>query len=114
MKRGDELVMTVERYGAEGKGVARVDGFVVFVRGGVPGDVVCGRLTRVSKNFAEAAIVAVTAPSPHRVSPRCRYFGTCGGCVWQHLAYPAQREFKRQQIADALDYDLIAEPVLLQ
>ena len=103
MKRGDELDMNVERYGAEGKGVSRVDGFVVFVRGGVPGDRVRGRLTRVSKNFAEADIAAVVTPSPHRVTPRCRYFGTCGGCVWQHLAYPGQLEFKRQQVTDALE-----------
>jgi 23S rRNA (uracil1939-C5)-methyltransferase len=103
MKRGDELDLRVERYGAEGKGVSRVDGFVVFVRGGVPGDNVRGRLARVSKNFAEADIAAVVTPSTHRVAPRCRYFGTCGGCVWQHLAYPGQLEFKRQQVADALE-----------
>jgi len=103
MKRGDELDLHVERYGAEGKGVARVDGFVVFVRGGVPGDSVRARLTGVSKNFAEADVAAVAAPSPYRVTPRCRYFGTCGGCVWQHLAYAGQLEFKRQQVADALE-----------
>jgi 23S rRNA (uracil1939-C5)-methyltransferase len=61
------------------------------------------RLTKVSKNFAEADIAAVVAPSPHRVIPRCRYFGTCGGCVWQHLAYPGQLEFKRRQVTDALE-----------
>lgn len=104
MKRGDDLTLTVDRYGAEGKGVARVDGFVVFVRGGVPGDVVTGRLTRVSKNFAEAEIALLTGPSPYRITPRCRYFGTCGGCVWQHLSYPGQLEFKRQQVVDALEH----------
>lgn len=103
MKRGDELELAVERYGAEGKGVARVEGFVVFVRGGVPGDIVAARLTRVSRNFAEADVLAVKAPSRHRVTPRCRYFGTCGGCVWQHLSYPGQLEFKRQQVVDALE-----------
>jgi 23S rRNA (uracil1939-C5)-methyltransferase len=103
MKRGDELELHVERYGAEGKGIARVEGFVVFVRGGVPGDCVRVQLRKVSKNFAEADIAAVVTPSAHRVAPRCRHFGTCGGCVWQHLAYPAQLEFKRQQVADALE-----------
>ena len=103
MKRGDELELKVERYGAEGKGVARVEGFVIFVRGGVPGDTVTARLTRVSKNFAEAEIAAVTTPSLHRVAPRCRYFGTCGGCVWQHLSYAGQLEFKRQQVVDAIE-----------
>jgi 23S rRNA (uracil1939-C5)-methyltransferase len=103
MKRDDELELHVERYGSEGKGVSRVDGFVVFVRGGVPGDTVRARVARVSKNFAEADIAAVLAPSPYRVPPRCRYFGTCGGCVWQHLSYPGQLEFKRQQVTDALE-----------
>jgi 23S rRNA (uracil1939-C5)-methyltransferase len=117
MKRGDELALTVDRYGAEGKGVARVDGFVVFVRGGVPGDVVQGRLMRVSKNFAEADIVSLTTPSRHRVTPLCRYFGTCGGCVWQHLSYPAQLEFKRQQVVDALEHiggftGIVVQPTL--
>lgn len=103
MKRGDELELRVERYGAEGKGIARVEGFVVFVRGGVPGDSVRARLGKVSKNFAEADVVNVVEPSPHRTTPRCIHFGTCGGCVWQHLAYPAQMEFKRQQVVDALE-----------
>jgi 23S rRNA (uracil1939-C5)-methyltransferase len=103
MKRGDELELEIERYGAEGKGIAHVDGFVVFVRGGVPGDRVRARLGKVSKNFAEAVVVEVTSPSPHRITPRCGHFGTCGGCVWQHLAYPAQLEFKRQQVVDALE-----------
>jgi 23S rRNA (uracil1939-C5)-methyltransferase len=103
MKRGDELDLYVERYGAEGKGIARIDGFVVFVRGGVPGDRVSARLAKVSKNFAEADVVSVVEPSTHRTLPRCAHFGTCGGCVWQHLAYPAQMEFKRQQVVDALE-----------
>jgi 23S rRNA (uracil1939-C5)-methyltransferase len=103
MKRGEELELHVERYGAEGKGIARVEGFVVFIRGGVPGDSVIVRLVKVSKNFAEAEVVSVVQPSPHRTTPRCRHFGTCGGCVWQHLAYPAQMEFKRQQVVDALE-----------
>ena len=103
MKRGDELELRIESYGAEGRGIARNDGFVVFVRGGVPGDTVRGRLTKVSRNFAEASVTAVTAPSAFRVAPRCRYFGTCGGCAWQHLAYDAQCAFKRQQVIDALE-----------
>ena len=103
MKRGDELELTVERHGAEGKGVARVEGFVVFVRGGVLGDTVTARLTKVSKNFAEAEVLAVKVPSHHRAAPRCRYFGTCGGCAWQHLSYTSQLEFKRQQVIDALE-----------
>ncbi|HSQ75415.1 MAG TPA: 23S rRNA (uracil(1939)-C(5))-methyltransferase RlmD [Bacteroidota bacterium] len=103
MKRGETITVNVERFGAEGKSVARVEGFVVFVRSGVPGDTVVVRLTRVSKNFADADIVSVLTPSPLRTTPRCAYFGVCGGCTWQHLSYEGQCAFKRQQVVDALE-----------
>lgn len=103
MKKGEILTVRVERFGAEGNSISRVDGFVVFVRGGIPGDTVSVRLMRVSKNFAEGEIVEVLEPSPLRTTPRCRYFGTCGGCSWQHLSYDGQLEFKRQQVVDALE-----------
>lgn len=95
-------MLTVERYGAEGNSVARVDGFVVFVRGGIPGDTVTVRLTRVRRNFADAEIVSVDAPSPLRIQPQCTFFGVCGGCTWQHLSYEGQCAFKQQQVVDAL------------
>jgi 23S rRNA (uracil1939-C5)-methyltransferase len=103
MKRGDEITLTVERFGSEGKSVARVDGFVVFVPGGIPGDTVRARTTRVSTNFAEAQVLEILVPSMLRTRPRCSYYGTCGGCSWQHLSYPGQCEFKRQQVVDALE-----------
>ena len=103
MIRGEELELRVEHFGSEGKSVARVDNFVVFVRGGIPGDTVTGRLIRVSKKFAEAEIAGIVIPSPLRVTPRCSFFGVCGGCTWQHLSYEGQRDFKRQQVVDALE-----------
>ena len=103
MIRGEELELRVENFGSEGKSVARVDNFVVFVRGGIPGDTVRGRLVRVSKKFAEAEIAGIVIPSPLRVTPRCSFFGVCGGCTWQHLSYEGQRDFKRQQVLDALE-----------
>jgi len=80
MIRGEELELRVENFGSEGKSVARVDNFVVFVRGGIPGDTVRARLVRVSRKFAEAEITGVIVPSPLRITPRCRFFGVCGGC----------------------------------
>ena len=103
MNRGDEITLTVERFGAEGKSVARVEGFVVFVPGGIPGDTVRARYTRVSKNFADVQVLEVLTPSPLRTTPRCAYYGVCGGCSWQHLSYAGQCAFKRQQVVDALE-----------
>ena len=103
MKRDDELEVTLEKFAFEGKSVTRIDGLVVFVHGGVPGDTVRIRITKTKKKFAEAETLGVTIPSPLRVEPRCRYFGTCGGCKWQNVAYQAQLDFKRQNVLDALE-----------
>lgn len=117
MNRGDELSTTLERFAFEGKSVARVNGMVVFVVGGVPGDTVRVRLTKVRKQYAEAEALEVESPSGLRVQPRCRFFGMCGGCTWQQVDYTAQREFKRQHVVDVLERiggfrDLTVQPTL--
>jgi len=104
VKRGDELTALIEDLAVEGRSVARVDGRVVFVRGGVPGDTVRMRIRTVKRNFAEADLAALEAPSPRRTNPRCRYFGTCGGCTWQNIGYASQLEFKRRHVAGALEH----------
>jgi 23S rRNA (uracil1939-C5)-methyltransferase len=103
VKRGEEFEALIEDIAVEGKSVARIDGLVVFVRGGVPGDTVRMRVRTVKRNFAEADLIALESPSPRRTEPRCRYFGTCGGCTWQNIAYASQLEFKRRHVADALE-----------
>ncbi len=103
MKRGEELEVLVESAAFEGKGVARAEGLVVFVRGAVPGDRARVRITSAKKSFAEADVVALVSPSSLRVPARCRYFGTCGGCTWQQVEYGAQLEFKRQHVVDSLE-----------
>ena len=87
---------------AEGKSVARVDDYVVFVPFGAPGDVVDVKLDKKKKNFAEGHIERIVTPSPIRQKPVCEHFGVCGGCKWQHLPYDYQLKCKRQQVADAL------------
>jgi 23S rRNA (uracil1939-C5)-methyltransferase len=99
----DSLVnCEIESLAYGGRGVAHVDGMAVFVAGGLPGDTVSARIVRSKKRFAEAVAESVTAPSPHRVEPRCAHFGTCGGCTLQHLAYPEQLAQKSAQVAAAL------------
>ncbi|MEX0736231.1 MAG: TRAM domain-containing protein, partial [Bacteroidota bacterium] len=103
LKRGDEIQLTIDDAAYEGKTVGRKGGFVVFVEGAVPGDVVRARLFKVKKNFAEARVIAVEEPSPLRTAPRCDHFGVCGGCKWQHVDYEAQLRFKRQHVVDAFE-----------
>jgi len=103
LKRGDEVVLRVDDAAFEGKTIARIDGFVVFVEGAVPGDTVRVRILKSKKKYAEAKVVSVEVPSPFRVIPRCRHFGACGGCKWQHVDYQVQLRFKQQQVVDAFE-----------
>ena len=99
---GDTLDLDVTTLAYGGQGVARLDEFVIFVRGAVPGDRVTARVTRRRKSHAEARTLEILSPSPRRVGPRCRHAALCGGCEWQTLAYDAQLEFKQQQVVDSL------------
>ena len=102
-KRGDALVLTIDDLAFGGEGVGRADGYVVFVAGGVPGDRVRVRLEHARARYGRGVIEALEAASPHRAEPPCPYFGRCGGCRLQHVAYSAQLAFKQKQVADVLE-----------
>lgn len=97
---GTTVSLTIADLAFGGEGVARVDGFVVFVPFVLVGEVVEAEITEVKKSFARARLVRVTQPAPERVLPACAHFGACGGCQYQHVAYPAQLRLKRKQVAD--------------
>ena len=101
LRRGDELEAVIEKFADRGKSLVRLDGYVVFVPGGVPGDRVRLRVTKGKKKFAEARVIDLLDPSPLRTEPRCFYFESCGGCKWQHVEYEAQIEAKRQSVEEA-------------
>jgi 23S rRNA (uracil1939-C5)-methyltransferase len=101
-RRGETLELTIDDLAFGGEGVGRADGYVVFVRGGLPGDRLRVRLTEARGRFGRAAIEEVLVPSPDRVPAPCPYFGRCGGCRLQHLAYPAQLAFKEKQVRECL------------
>lgn len=85
-----------------GAGVGRINDWVVMVAFTIPGERVRARIFRNHKRHSEGDLVTVLAASPDRVEPRCPLFGTCGGCQYQHLAYAAQLEWKRRQVAEIL------------
>jgi 23S rRNA (uracil1939-C5)-methyltransferase len=111
--RDQELELSIDSLAYGGNGVARLNGFVVFVRRGLPGDVVRARVTKVKRNHAEALAVEVLQPGPQRVDAPCAHYPACGGCRFQDLAYEAQVAAKEEQVADALRrIGGIAEPPL--
>ena len=85
-----------------GNGVGRSEGKAVFVPFTIDGERVAARVVRQKKNFAEAELEHVAEPSPHRVTPECPYFGCCGGCSYQHIAYDHQLALKDRQVEQTL------------
>ena len=100
---GQRLLVTITDLAFGGEGVARVHDFVVFVSFVIVGEEVEVEIIEVKKNFARAKLLQVLKPSLLRVQPPCSYFGECGGCQYQHLAYEAQLEIKRKQVRDLFE-----------
>lgn len=94
--------VTITDIGSEGNAIARVNDMVLFVPGMIPGDIVDVQVKRKKKRYMEGVAVAVTTPSPGRITPPCRHFGICGGCRWQHLPYEKQLYYKEKQVTDNL------------
>jgi 23S rRNA (uracil1939-C5)-methyltransferase len=97
-----ELELRIDSLAYGGNGVARLNGFVVFVRRGLPGDTVRARVTKVKRSHAEAIAVEVLEPGADRVEAPCAHYPACGGCRFQDLAYERQLEAKAGQVADAM------------
>ena len=111
--KDEELELDVESLAYGGNGVARLNGFVVFVRRGLPGDRVRARVTKVKRSHAEALATEVVRPGPARVEAPCEHFPECGGCRFQDLEYEAQLAQKHSQVRDAFQrLAKIAEPPL--
>ena len=98
--------------------MGRAGGFVTFVPLSAPGDLLKARVTRSRRRHADAEPIEVLEPSPERVDPVCRWFGTCGGCAWQHISYPAQLRAKEDIVRGSferltdLSADLPHEPII--
>lgn len=101
---GDTVELPIQTLAFGGKGVAKLDDFVIFVNGAVPGDVARAVITKTKKRHGEARAVDLVSLSPDRVEPVCRTFGNCGGCVWQNLDYGVQLEYKARQVGESLEH----------
>jgi 23S rRNA (uracil1939-C5)-methyltransferase len=96
--RGDELTLTVDTLAYGGAGVARLEGYVVFVQGGIPGDTVRVEVGKSKRAYAEARVLEVVTPSPDRIAPLAQH----PGAPWQVIPYAKQLEIKAEQVDDAL------------
>ena len=104
LNKKQEIELKIDSLNSEGMGVARIEeGFVVFCKDALPGDVVTAEIRKVKKNYAEAVTKVVLEKSPFRVTPKCKHFGVCGGCKIQNFSYEKQLEFKTDTVKNAFE-----------
>ena len=96
-----EVELTTHTYGGETLG-RLPDGRAVFVPFGWPGEAARVRLVEEKRGYARAELLEILRPSPGRIDPRCKHFGRCGGCHYQHMPYQAQLEAKAEILRDQL------------
>jgi 23S rRNA (uracil1939-C5)-methyltransferase len=102
LKKGTEIELVVENLSFGGKGLARINGFVIFIDRTIPGQRVLVRITRKKSSYAEGRVLQLLEDSPQAIAPRCDHFGTCGGCLWQNLPYNEQLKVKRDLVWECL------------
>lgn len=98
--KGQEIELTIESLAYGGMGIAKVEGFVIFVKKAIPGQKARALIYRKKKGYAEARALTVLEESPHFVPAPCAHFGYCGGCTIQQLNYQEQIQQKKQQVED--------------
>ncbi len=120
-QKNDIVTVEIRDIGNDGEGIGRIDGYALFVKDAVIGDVVEARITKVKKNYGYARLEKVITPSSFRVEPRCAFHRQCGGCQIQAMAYERQLEFKQDKIRNNLiriggfapeHVDAVMEPII--
>ncbi|MFM1913787.1 MAG: rRNA ((1939)-C(5))-methyltransferase [Bacteroidota bacterium] len=90
-------------FAAEAKCIAKIENEIIFVEGKVaPGDIVDLQILKSKKSFKQAKAINIQEKSKYRIEPKCKHFGVCGGCKWQHVSYNTQLSFKQKQVQDNL------------
>ncbi len=87
-----------------GKGLAKPDGFPVFIDQCVPGDVVFAKIVKKKKSWAQGKLINIIKESPLRQVGKCQYCNFCGGCKWQQIGYDLQLEYKKRHVKESIEH----------
>lgn len=101
-RKNDKVTVKIEDIGTAGEGIGKADGFTLFVKDAVIGDVVEAKIMKAKKSYAYAKLEKVVTPSPFRVRPVCPVYRQCGGCQLQALSYDKQLEYKQNKVKNHL------------
>lgn len=102
LQKNEIVTVTIEDMGIEGEGIGKVDGYTLFIKDAIVGDVIAAKVIKTKKNYGYARIHQILTSSPYRVEPRCSFHRQCGGCQIQALNYEKQLEFKQNKVRNNL------------
>lgn len=103
LKKNDELVANIIDYGANGEGIAKIDGFTIFVSGALKNEKCKIKILKVNKNFAFAKVIEVIEKSDKRVKPDCNTYPRCGGCNLRHISYDETLNIKQEKVQNLIN-----------
>ncbi|MGE5630478.1 MAG: 23S rRNA (uracil(1939)-C(5))-methyltransferase RlmD [Caulobacteraceae bacterium] len=103
VEKNRDYIVDITGLTSEGSGVARIEGFTVFIEGALPEERAEIKIVKVLKNYAFGKLIKILKPSPGRVEPSCGVVKRCGGCQLQHMSYEAQLQYKTLQVKDAIE-----------
>ncbi len=99
----EQVEIEVTDLAFDGKAVGHLDGKVVFLKGGLPGETVLAEIIKSKARYSEGIVRSIVKKSPRRVPAQCKHFDYCGGCTWQDLTYDDQLQFKKKQVKDCIE-----------
>ncbi len=102
MTKNQIVTITIEDIGNDGEGIGKYEGYTLFVKGALPGDVAKVKVLKAKKTYGYAKVEELMMPSPDRVIPKCPVAGRCGGCQLQHLSYERQLSYKADKVKNCL------------
>ena len=103
INKNEEYIVKIVDNGIDGEGIARVDGYTLFVDGAIKGEKIKVLIVKANKTYGYGKIIEIIEKSPDRVEPICPQYKRCGGCVLQHMSYEAQMRYKEEKVKKTLD-----------
>ena len=103
MQKNEIVTVTIDDIGVSGEGIGKVNGYTLFIKDAVIGDVVEAKVMKAKKSYGYARLMNIITPSPDRVKAKCQFARKCGGCQVQEMSYEKQLEFKNRKIEGNLE-----------
>ena len=117
VEKNKEYILDIISVGYEGEGIAKIDGYPIFIEGAILGEKVKALIVKVKKNYAYGKLLEVIESSEERIEPKCKVYKRCGGCTVQHMNYKKQLDYKFERVKDCiskiggLDSSLVQYPI---